>query len=81
MEAPTLQSGICPKCGSTEVYSNKGQNKRGDRMQLVISSMKWFFLDTYICTNCFHFKEYVADADKSDTKIIDKIKSDWKKVK
>ena len=77
----TLKSGTCPKCGSTEVYTNTGQGKRGDRMQLVVSSMKRFFLDTYICTGCFHFEEYVSDKDKSDTNIIQKIKSEWNKVK
>ena len=50
-------------------------------MQLVVSSMKWYFLDTYICTNCFHFEEYVPEKEKIDTKMIEKIKSDWKKVK
>lgn len=77
----SLKSGACPKCGSTEVYTNTGQNKRGDRMQLVVSSMKWYFLDTYICTNCFHFEEYVPEKEKMDAKMIEKIKSDWKKVK
>ena len=77
----TLKSGTCPKCGSTEVYTNTGQGKRGDRMQLVVSSMKRYFLDTYICTNCFHFEEYVSDKDKTDTNIIQKIKSEWNKVK
>jgi len=77
----TLKSGTCPKCGSTDVYTNTGQNKRGERMQLPVSSMKWYFLDTYICTNCFHFEEYVSDKEKMDAGIVDKIKKEWNKVK
>lgn len=50
-------------------------------MSLVISSGRWYFLDTYICTNCFHFEEYVSEKEKLDAKIVEKIKSDWKKVK
>ena len=77
----TLKSGTCPKCGSQEIYTNSGQNKRGERMTLAISSMKWYFLDTYICTSCFHFEEYVSEKEKTDTSITDKIKKDWNKVK
>jgi len=77
----TLKSGTCPKCGSAEVYSNTGQNKRGERMSLVISSGRWYFLDTYICTNCFHFEEYVSEKEKMDAKILEKIKTTWNKVK
>lgn len=76
----TLKSGTCPKCGSKEVYSNRDLPKRGDRMQLVVSSMKWYFLDSYLCTNCFHFEEYVPEKEKSDAGLIKKIKETWKKV-
>ena len=77
----TLKSGTCPKCGSAEVYTTCGIGKRGERMQLVISSIKWFFLDTYICTNCGHFEEYVNDDDLKNEKAINKIKETWNKVK
>ena len=80
MDERTLKSGKCPKCGSAEVYTNRDLPKRGDRMQLVVSSMKWFFLDTYVCTNCGHFEEYVSDKEIKDASIINKIKETWKKV-
>ena len=76
----TLKSGKCPQCGSAEVYTNKELPKRGERMQLVASSMKWYFLDTYVCINCFHFEEYVPESEKADKKIVEKIKDTWKKV-
>ena len=77
----SLKSGTCPKCGSTEVFTTKGLGKRGERIQLVISSTKWIFLDTYICTNCFHFEEYACDEDTKDPNKIAKIKDTWNKVK
>ena len=80
MSERSLKSGTCPKCGSKEVYSNRELSKRGERMQLVISSMKWYFLDTYICTGCFYFEEYVPEKEKPDAAIIAKIKETWKKV-
>lgn len=76
----TLKSGECPKCNSTEVYTTCGNPKRGERMTLAISSMKWFFLDIYICTNCGHFEEYVSEEELKDEKMIEKIKETWKKV-
>lgn len=75
-----MRSGTCPKCGGNEVYTTRGISKRGERMTLVISSMKWFFLDTYVCTGCFHFEEYVAEKDKTEEKLIEKIKDTWNKV-
>jgi hypothetical protein len=75
-----LRSGTCPKCGSSEIYTTRGLNKRGERMTLVISSMKWFFLDTYVCTSCFHFEESVPEEDKINEKLAQKIKDTWNKV-
>ncbi len=75
-----LKSETCPKCGSKEVYTTHGLGKRGERMQLVVSSIKLFFLDTYICTNCGHFEEYISDEDLKNEKIISKIKETWNKV-
>lgn len=81
MDTQTLKSGLCPKCGSDEVYTSRGLDKRGERMTLVISSMKWYFLDTYLCINCGHFEEYIPEEDLKDEKIIDKIKKTWNKVR
>jgi len=76
-----LKTGTCPKCSSTEVYTDRGLTKRGERMQLVISSWKWYFLDTYICLNCYHFEEHISEKEKGDPKIVEKIKESWNKVK
>jgi len=77
----TLKSGTCPKCGSNEVYTDRELLKRGERMQIVISSWKWFSLDTYICLTCGHFEEYINEKESRDEKIIEKIRETWKRVK
>ncbi len=77
----SLKSGKCPKCGSNEIYTTCGLGKRGERVQFAISSMTWFLLDTYICTNCGQFEEYINDADLKNEKAITKIKETWNKVK
>jgi predicted nucleic-acid-binding Zn-ribbon protein len=76
----TLKSGSCPKCGSNEVYTTQGSLKRGERMILPVSSWKQFFLDTYICSNCGHFEEYISDDDLKDPKMIEGIKKELRKV-
>lgn len=76
----TLKSGTCPRCDSIDVYTTRGIAKRGERMQLVVSSIKWFSLDTYICTNCGYYEEFINENELKDAKIINKIKDTWKKV-
>ena len=77
---PNLKSGTCPKCGANEIYTTHGLEKRGERMTLPVSSWKIFFLDTYICINCGHFEEYINDDDLKDTKMIETIKKELRKV-
>ena len=74
-----LKSGTCPRCNSKEVYTTKGQAKRGERMTIPVSSWKSIFLDTYLCTSCGHFEEYVPD-EELDVKMKEKIKESWNKV-
>ncbi|MFI5145519.1 MAG: hypothetical protein ACHQJ4_07965 [Ignavibacteria bacterium] len=76
----TLKSGVCPKCGEKEVYTTAGTPKRGERMILAVSSWIQIFLNTYICTNCGHFEEFINDDDLKDPKIIDGIKKELRKV-
>ncbi len=77
----TLKTGTCPKCSSNEVYTDKELVKRGERMQLVVSSWKWFFLDTYICLTCGHFEEHIRETELRDEKTIEKVKETWDKVR
>ena len=77
----TLKSGTCPKCGSNEVYTDREALKRGERMQLVISSWKSIFLDSYICLTCGYFEEHVPEDELRNEKLIEKVKENWKRVK
>ncbi len=81
MNENTLKSGTCPKCGSNEVYTDRGALKRGERMQLVISSWKSIFLDSYLCITCGYFEEHVPEEELRDEKLIEKVKGNWKRVK
>jgi hypothetical protein len=81
MELSTLKTGTCPVCGSKEVYTDKGQTKRGERMVLIVTGWKSYFLDTYICCNCSHFEEHIPEKEFKNPKILEKIKANWKKVK
>lgn len=74
-----LKTGKCPICSSLEIYNNISLPKRGERMTLVISSLNWFSLNTYICINCGHFEEFINKAELDDS-IKQKIQSNWKKV-
>lgn len=74
-----LKSGQCPICNSNEIYCDNGLPKHGERMNLIISSWKQIFLDTYICINCGHFEEFINKPDLDDS-TKEKIRSKWKKV-
>lgn len=74
-----LKSGQCPICGSNEIYTDKGTLKRGERMLFVISNWKALYIDSYICINCGHFEEYIADKDFNES-AKQKIRDQWKRV-
>ena len=75
----SLSSGVCPKCGSTEVFRNA--ESRGERIQLAISSTLRFFLATYVCTACGHFEELIPPEELKNEKLVGKIKESWHKVR
>lgn len=75
----TLITGKCPICNSLEIYCNISLPKRGERMTLVISSLNWFSLNTYICLDCGHFEEFINKSELDDS-IKLKIRDKWKKV-
>lgn len=69
----------CPKCDGTEIYSNEGQAKSGDRVIIPISSWSRLFVSTYICAHCGYLEEYVETQDLKDDKKMAKLKENWKK--
>lgn len=76
----SLKEGKCPKCSSTEIYTNYKANPRGERGRIVIRGWKWMWIDLYLCMDCGFFEEYVNEKDFRDEKNREKIKSIWKKV-
>ncbi|MEZ4936954.1 MAG: hypothetical protein R2799_05115 [Crocinitomicaceae bacterium] len=74
-----MKNGICPKCQSTEIYTD-GTSKRGDRSSIPISSWKKFFIDTYACFICGYIEEYIEKDDLKDQSKISRAREDWKKV-
>jgi len=76
----SLKSGTCSACGESNVYTNNESNRRGERGQIVLSAFKWMYIDTYICSVCGKFEEYVNDKDFRDEKNREKLFQEWDKV-
>jgi predicted nucleic-acid-binding Zn-ribbon protein len=78
-----MLDGICPKCGSAEVYSGAGiqvkTNAHG--MNAVPIRGGIYFtpvtaaLDNYVCVKCGYVESYIADSKK-----LDEIAERWDKV-
>ena len=70
----------CPKCGSNEIYTDKGQTKRGDRCSLPVSSWTKLFLDVYACFDCGFVEEYIEYDDLRNADKLEKLKKNWRKA-
>lgn len=70
----------CPKCTSTDIYTDTGKVKRGDRTALQIGNFSWFFMDVYVCLDCGFTEEYVQEKDLKDAKNLATIKKNWAKI-
>ena len=80
MQSETIKAGKCPVCGSVEVYDNRDKLAASQRKYILISQIKSFTLDTYVCLNCGYFKEFIRDEDIKNEKITAKVKSKWNKT-
>jgi hypothetical protein len=69
----------CPRCKGTDIYSDEGLSKRGDRVALGVDSWSRIFVATYVCLTCGFIDEYI-DKEHMDEKRIGKIKANWKKL-
>ena len=79
-----MRNGICPKCGSEEVYSGAATNWKTNRYgmnQLPIKHGLWArsysstVLDNYVCVACGYVESYIADRAK-----LEEIAKYWPKV-
>lgn len=69
----------CPKCGGTEIYTDAGATKRGDRASIPVSTWKFLMVDIYLCVTCGYFEEYIDTKELKDEKTMEKFKENWRK--
>lgn len=77
---PTMKSGICTKCGSTEVYFSQ---RREDGTHMTIGWFKELRFERYVCLSCGFTEEYVATADLINPTKLEEVRKStfFKKVK
>lgn len=76
-----MRNGICPKCGSTEVYSGATRPVKANSYGMNAIPIKGMFspslaaLDNYVCGRCGYVENYVAEQRK-----LQEIIQNWTKV-
>jgi predicted nucleic-acid-binding Zn-ribbon protein len=70
----------CPKCESTNIYTNEQLPKRGERGLMPVNMWRSAYVSAYICVDCGYFEEYIAQAELDSGKLIEKIKETWQKL-
>ena len=68
----------CPKCRGTEIYTDAGLPKQGDRTTIAIASWSRLLLDVYICAACGFTEEYVREKDLQSESHMKKLRANWK---
>ena len=75
-----MLDGICPKCGSEEVYSgvDAPQDARYNTIPIKGNLLMMTFarLSNYVCVSCGYVESYIADERK-----LDDIARNWPKVR
>ncbi|PIY08278.1 MAG: hypothetical protein COZ18_13095 [Flexibacter sp. CG_4_10_14_3_um_filter_32_15] len=75
--------GICPKCNSSEIYTNSNESFNHKRILQAINPKKIFdrgiALNSYICLECGYVEDYVAQKDLEKRREL--IRYRWKKIK
>jgi predicted nucleic-acid-binding Zn-ribbon protein len=70
-----MKSGICPKCGSDEIYVGTGAKYGADSNNFFVVLRNWLgrdqvaFVRRYVCANCHYMESYIAD-DESMKQIL-----------
>ena len=73
-----MKSGICPKCGSSKVFSAHKLPLKGGPFgsnSIPVSLTRLAALDNYVCTECGLVESYIADAD-----ILRAVANKWERV-
>jgi len=80
------KTGICPKCKSSEIYFDSREATTLDPRGSIFIARRSFGghfsaqVETYVCINCGYFEEYITEQSLKDSKMIEKIKTKWKKL-
>ena len=80
-----MKSGHCPKCNSQEIYASADGGGIGDGFNLLVlteqesmtSTRQW---QTYLCTACGYYENYLLDQDKIVRIVDDPQRAGWKKL-
>lgn len=78
-----MKKGLCPKCGSSDIYSGahvpvKRGNYGSNTIPLSMGSAIWSggaALDNYVCGACGYVESYIADAGS-----LREIRRKWPRV-
>ena len=70
----------CPKCNSSEVFTDEGNIMRTENSARAISTWSRFKVATYICSACGYLEEYMSEKDLQKSAKMDKIRDKWEKV-
>jgi len=76
-----MLNGICPKCGSEDVYSGANVSMKMNGYGMNSVPIKGRFspslaaLDNYVCISCGYVESYIADSRKRE-----EIAQNWSKV-
>ena len=73
------KTGQCPKCKSSDIFTDEGMSKYGERTFIMISAFKNVRVSNYICMSCGLIEEYIAEKSKLDAGKMAKIMANWKK--
>lgn len=74
-----MKKGICPKCNSREVFSNKNLRFKSGSYNsntIPLSFFRSVALDNYVCTQCGYLESYI-----SDSAALERIRGMWEWVK
>ncbi len=85
-----MRTGICPKCGSTNVFSCKKPNQGGGvhyssehpfclRLRNTYSWRNVENWETCLCSDCGYFENYILDKDSIEL-VVSSADSIWEKI-
>lgn len=67
-----MKDGICPKCGSHEVYTaDKGSHRNG----MAIGIMRSARVQDYVCADCGYVEQYILN-----TSSLELIRQKWERA-